>query len=298
MKILVVGIVRSRQVKRLKEEARKRNHKLDACLVSDITILCEENRFIPKVKNKSLENYDLIYLLTLGIRRWVWYAACEYLSKKGVVIVNKAVVDPAFNFNINVAKEYLLEAENDLPYPKSLIFLSSNYTDSVVKNFDFPLILKSGEGRQGKSVFKIKNNNELAAKIKKLHKTKSTIVAREFIPNEGDLRIFTVGYKAVAAMRRIPVKGDFRSNISRGGKGYAFDLSIYPDIKLLAEKAAYVNRIEIAGVDIIINKENGKPYILEVNPGPQFAGIEKCTGVNVGEKIIIYFESLLKRFND
>jgi glutathione synthase/RimK-type ligase-like ATP-grasp enzyme len=29
---------------------------------------------------------------------------------------------------------------------------------------------------------------------------------------------------------------------------------------------------------------------LEINPSPQFEGFEKYTGVNVGEKIIEYFE--------
>ncbi|BCX15035.1 MAG: hypothetical protein KatS3mg088_718 [Patescibacteria group bacterium] len=60
-------------------------------------------------------------------------------------------------------------------------------------------------------------------------------------------------------MKRMPTReGEFRSNISQGGKGESFDLEKYPEIKDLAEKAAKVTRTEIAGVDIIINKSTGK----------------------------------------
>lgn len=292
MKILIVGVVKNNQLERLREEAIKKGHKLDACLVTDITILADEGKFIPKLRGKELSDYNLIYLLTLGTRRWVWYAACEYLKNKGVVIVNGAVVDPEFNFNINVAKEYFLEAKYSIPFPKSVVFLSSKSVPDVKKYLRFPMILKSGEGRQGKSVFKIQDEDELIRKTQEFEKEKLTCVAREFIPNDGDIRVFTVGYKAIAAMRRIPKRGDFKSNISQGGKGEKFELDEFPEIRKLAEKASEINRVEIAGVDVIINKETGKPYILEVNPGPQFTGLEKYTGVNAALEIIKYFENL------
>lgn len=292
MKILVAGIVNNPQVKRLKKEAEKRGHALDSCYVSDLVILCREGKYEPNIKDKSLTEYDLIYLWTLGARRWVWYAACEHLSKYGVRIVNSAVVDPEFNFNINVAKEYLLNTQHDIPYPQSMVILSSKSVGSVKQNFDFPLILKTGEGRQGKSVYKINDNDELTQRIKELEKDKLTYVVREFIPNGGDIRVFTVGYKAIGAMRRIPKEGDFKSNISQGGRGEKFDLEKYSDIKILAEKAAEVNRVEIAGVDIITHAKTGKHYVLEVNPGPQFLGLEKYTGINASRKIIEYFEKL------
>ena len=292
MKILIVGVVKNPQVERLREEAVKKGHTLDACYVSEIVILAKEGSFIPKLRHKELKEYDLIYLLTLGVKRWVWYSACEHLAKKGVIIVNSAVVDPAFNFNINVAKEYLLSAVSEIPFPRSMVVLSSKSAGIIKENFEFPFILKSGEGRQGKSVFMISDEKDLVRKLQELEKDKLTIVAREFIPNDGDIRVLTVGYKAIGAMKRTPKKGDFKSNISQGGSGGKFDLEDQLEIKLLAEKAAEVNRVEIAGVDVIIHKDTGKAYVLEVNPGPQFAGLEKYSGVNAGEEIIKYFEKL------
>ena len=154
------------------------------------------------------------------------------------------------------------------------------------------MIIKTAEGRQGKGVFKVDSKVELEKAVEELPQESPAFVVREFIPNDGDIRIFTIGYKAIGAMKRTPREGDFRSNISQGGSGEPYELDKYPEIKELAEKVSKITKTEIAGVDIIIHKETGKPYILEVNPGPQFTGLEKYTGVNAAGEIIKYFEKL------
>jgi RimK family alpha-L-glutamate ligase len=187
---------------------------------------------------------------------------------------------------------YLKQYRQKLPFPKSALIFSSKSIDSIIDKFNFPLIVKASVGRQGRGVFKADSKEELVKKVSKLQETKQSVIIREFIPNDGDIRVFCVGYRAIGAMRRIPKEGEFRSNISLGGKGEKFDLEKYPKVKKLAEKAAKVTATEIAGVDIIIHKETGKPYILEVNPGPQFTGLEKYTGTNAALEIIKYFEKL------
>jgi ribosomal protein S6--L-glutamate ligase len=136
------------------------------------------------------------------------------------------------------------------------------------------------------------SKDEIEKIIKENKEISPSFIIREFIPNDGDIRVFTVGYLAIGAMKRIPPEGDFRSNISLGGTGENYELEKYPKVKLLAEKAAEITGTEIAGVDIILHKETGNPYILEVNPGPQFTGFEKYTGVNAALEIIKYFEIL------
>jgi glutathione synthase/RimK-type ligase-like ATP-grasp enzyme len=120
-------------------------------------------------------------------------------------------------------------------------------------------------------------------------------VIREYIPNDGDIRVFCVGYSAIGAMKRTPPKGDFRSNISVGGSGTEYDLSKNPKVKEIAEKFSRVMELEIAGVDVMIHKDIGEPYILEINPGPQFMGLEKYTKTNAALEIIKYFEFLYKK---
>ena len=67
------------------------------------------------------------------------------------------------------------------------------------------------------------------------------------------------------------------------------------EIKNLAERIARICKVEVAGIDIIINKNSGNPYILEVNIGPQFEGLEKYTGVNAAREIIEYFKEEIEK---
>lgn len=295
MRILVVGLVNNPQLLRVVEEGKKRGHEVFGCYVSDLIINASSDNFSVTLKSNvlNLESIDLIYLWSLGKRRWDWYVAAEFLNRKHkTVIVNNKVIDPKYNYYLASSSDYLKQSESNLPYPKSAIIFSVKSVDQVIADFNFPVILKISEGRQGKGVFKIDNIDDLKSKTKELLIESPSVIIREFIPNDGDIRVFTVGYKAIGAMKRTPTKeGEFRSNISQGGIGENYDLSQSPEVKAIAEKLSDLTRTEIAGVDIMINKETGKPYILEINPGPQFTGFEKYTGINAAEEIIKYFET-------
>lgn len=293
MKILIVGLVKSPQLVRLMEEGEKRGHTIEGCYTSELTIESDTYSFTPTLRGKPFD-YDLVYVWTVGKRRWEWYTAAFYLSKqKGIPFINKKIIDPTYNYYLTPAIDYLKQTENDIPYPKSAIVFSHISVESVVNGFQFPLILKTALGRQGKGVFLVKSIDELKNKIRELNDISPSFVIREFIPNDGDIRVFTVGYKVIGAMKRTPTReGEFRSNISQGGEGSEFDLSEREDIVELAEKASKVMQTEIAGVDIMLNSDTGDPYILEVNPGPQFTGLENFTSTNAALEIVKYFEKV------
>lgn len=298
MNILIVGLVKNPQLIRLINEGKKLGHKVIGCYTSDLVIYSDNESFLPTLRGKKMDNFDLIYLWSVGKRRWEWYTASSFLHNKyGTKIINHKVVDPTYNYYLSPASDYLKQTQNKLPYPKSAIIFSEKSLESISSKFEFPLIIKPSDGRQGRGVKLVENKNGLEDEVKELLKTATSVVVREFIPNNGDIRVFTVGYKAIGAMKRIPKKGDFRSNISQGGSGENYDLSSYPDIQNIAEKLSVITYTEIAGVDVIIDKNTGKPYILEINPGPQFTGFEKYTGINVAEEIINYFEKIVAESN-
>ncbi len=296
MKILIVGLVKDVQLLRLQEEGKKRGHKVEGCYAADLVLDCNNDGFDAFLADgRRLKDYDLVYLM-VSSKRWEWYTAAYYLSENfGTLIVNRKTVEPNYKYYLTPAIDYLRQTQNDLPYPASCIVFNKKGAEAIIGKFAYyPVVVKTSSGRQGKGVYLCHNFDEVKGAIEEIHQTGvQAVVIREFIPNDGDLRIFTVGYKAIGAMKRIPTReGEFRSNISQGGRGEKFDLENYPEIKEIAEEAAKVSRTEIAGVDIIINKETGQPYVLEVNPSPQFEGLEKYTGVNAALEIIKYFESL------
>ena len=296
MKILIVGLVNNLQIKRLKEEGNKRGHNIDGCYSRDLSLYSKKGLFEPALTDLDIGSYDLIYLWAMSKRRWEWYTASYFLNKtKQTVIVNSKILDPDYLYFLSPAMDYLKQVEDNLPFPASAVILSKKSVSKVINNFSFPVILKLSGGKQGRSVFLIKTQTDLEEKIDENEHLNQSFVIREYIPNDGDIRVFTVGYRTIGVMKRTPPKGDFRSNISQGGMGAEFNLDNNSEIKILAEKISRVTKTEIAGVDIMIHKETQKPYILEINPGPQFMGLEKYTKTNATLEIIKYFEELVNK---
>lgn len=293
MKLLVVGKVVTDQVKRLDEEARKLGHKTDNCSSYDLIIKTEKGIFLPQVKDLKLEEYDLIYLLTVGKRKWEWYVACDFLKRNyGVEIVEaKFVGDNSSIYHTSTA-ELPKQVELGINFPKTTVIVSPKNLEKVLKDFEYPVIIKNNYQQRGLGVYKAGLFEE-AKEIVAEDKESNSFMIREFIPNEGDIRIFVVGFKAIAAMRRIPPEDDFRSNISRGAKAEPYELNENPEIKTIAERVAKMNSTQIAGVDVMLHKETKVPYILEINRSPQFRGLEKYTDKNIAREIIKYFESLV-----
>lgn len=291
MKLLIAGKSVSDQVDRLTEEGRKLGHKVDNCSVYDLIIKAEKGRFEPQVKGLDIKSYDLIYLLTVRRRRWEWYVACDYLNKKhGIKIVEEKEIDDNIKIYQTATAELHKQVEEGINFPKTTVIVDDDSLEEALSDFEFPVIIKNSYAHRGLGIHKVDSLKEAEDVVGEDKKSKSFLI-REFIPNDGDIRVFTIGFKAIGAMRRIPPKDDFRSNISVGGTAESFDLNRNPQIREIAEKMAKINRTQIAGVDVMIHKETKEPYVLEINRSPQFAGLEKYTGINVASKIIRYFET-------
>ena len=100
---------------------------------------------------------------------------------------------------------------------------------------------------------------------------------------KADIRAFTVGHRAIASMRR--VSSSVAANVSRGGRPEHVELS--DELTALAEDASRATGAEIAGVDMMLDRED-KPYVLEVNAQPDFIGLERVAGVDIAIAISNY----------
>ena len=291
MKILIVGIKNNPQVERLKGEAINRGHELSAVLSSELSLYFKGGNPVFLIGNIDISSLDLIYLWTVEKRRWEWYAASQFLTKKYKIKIVGELMNPS------PIAEFLALWHSHIPIPKTAVICSYKEISKVSKNFSYPVILKAAYIHQGKSVSLVKSKYELVSGIERLKKEFATsiFIVRKVIRSRGDIRVFCLGGKAVAAMKRFPLANEFRANISQGAKGKNLDLQKYPDVKDLAERSAKALDIEIAGVDIIIDEQTKEKYVLEVNSGPQFSGIEKYTNINIAAEIIKYFEILQKK---
>lgn len=156
-----------------------------------------------------------------------------------------------------------------------------------------PHVIKLNESSQGAGVILTEKPSASRSVVEALRGLYANFLVQEFIAEaEGaDLRCFVVGDEVVAAMRRQAPKGDFRSNLHRGGSAEAAEAS--DDECKVAVRAARVLGLGVAGVDLIRSRRG--PLVLEVNSSPGLEGIEAATGVNVAGKIIENLEKADKK---
>ena len=96
--------------------------------------------------------------------------------------------------------------------------------------------------------------------IKKFIKKHEYIICQKYLPkiNKGDKGVFLINGKVVGAISRVPKKGSFLSNMSKGAKPINTQLTnIEKKISKLVAKNLRKENIFLAGIDFIDQKLNG-----------------------------------------
>jgi ribosomal protein S6--L-glutamate ligase len=147
-----------------------------------------------------------------------------------------------------------------------------------------PAVVKLIRGTQGVGVMIAQSLGELEGLLNTFSALDQDIVLQEFVAESRgrDIRALVVGDRVVGAMRRQARKGEFRSNIHRGGRGRPVELE--RAWAQAAVKAAQVIGLEVAGVDMLESKEG--PKVMELNSSPGFEGLERATGLDVAGAIV------------
>ncbi len=154
-----------------------------------------------------------------------------------------------------------------------------------------PVVVKLLEGTQGVGVVLAETRKAAESVINAFRQLDANFLVQEFIAEaEGaDIRAFVVGDEIVAAMRRQGPPGEFRSNLHRGGRAEAIELT--PNQEATALRAARAMGLNVAGVDLIQSSEG--PMVLEVNSSPGLEGIEAASSIDVAGAIIDHIEDNL-----
>ena len=180
-------------------------------------------------------------------------------------------------------------AKSGIPIPKSAFVSTPKHVENVINLVGgAPVVVKLLEGTQGIGVILAETKNSAKSVVEAFLDVEVDILVQEFIKEAGgqDVRAFVVDGQVVGAMKRTGAKGDFRSNLHRGGTAEVVQLSAAE--KKMAIRAAKILGLGIAGVDMLPTA-NGL-IVNEVNSSPGLEGIEGATGVDIAGKIIEYVE--------
>jgi gamma-F420-2:alpha-L-glutamate ligase len=117
---------------------------------------------------------------------------------------------------------------------------------------------------------------------------KKTMIIQEFVDAQPgtDLRVWVIGGKTVVAMKRTGAEGDFRANISQGGTAELFEIT--DEVDYLARETARVLGLQIAGVDLLFDKDGYK--ICEANSSPGFEGMDQYCGQDMAQRIVDFIK--------
>ena len=155
---------------------------------------------------------------------------------------------------------------------------ASNVPRLVDEVGGLPAVVKLLRGTQGVGVMLASTIPELQGILDTFQGLGQEIVLQEFVAESRgrDIRALVVGGRVVGAMRRRAKRGEFRSNLHRGGRGAgrarAGAMSRRPF------RRRRVVGLEVAGVDLLEASEG--PTLLEVNSSPGFEGLERATGLD------------------
>ncbi len=159
--------------------------------------------------------------------------------------------------------------EAGLPTLPSSLSISSEASNKTINKFGFPVVLKLISGFAGKGVMLVKDKKQLASILDTVHLFEEYVSAQVYAKSgNSDIRCYVFGDEVITA-QRTGAKGDWRANMSRGGKVKLIKTT--PQLKKIAVKAARTLKFDICAVDFIKTKKvKGGFAIIEINfqPGP------------------------------
>jgi len=170
--------------------------------------------------------------------------------------------------------------KSGIPVPKTIYKGTNNklLLKKYVEYLDgFPIILKTHGGTGGVGVIKINDFDTLLSMSDYLHSQNCNFQLKQFIPSASCERLCVLGDSVLYSLTRPIKEQDFRNEIAKTGNQFL----IFPkEIQEVAIKAAHSANYNYAGVDLIIDKRNNLPYILEVNCPQNFAIHQKIIQID------------------
>lgn len=279
--------------KRLKQIAIERGHEVDVIKYRDCYASIERSQPMVWYKGEPLVGYDAV------IPR-----IASSMTKYGSMIVRQFEMQGVYTMVSSISivrsrdklRSMQLLARAGVGIPKTVVSRGASDSDDLIEHLGgAPVIVKLARGTHGNGVVLAETKKAAKSVLQAFYvmdQDGTNILLQEFVKESAgmDIRVFVVGGKVVASMKRQSLDDDFRSNLHQGGAGEKIKLT--DEERKVAIKAARSMGLNLCGVDLM--RSDRGPLVLEVNSSPGF-GIEEVTGRDVATPIIEYIERNAKR---
>jgi len=197
------------------------------------------------------------------------------IAARGTPVVNApAALEAAIDKYLSLARL----AAASLPVPRTIVAQNPAEFTQAWEALGRDCVVKPLFGSRGRDLDRFTTPDDISRWLAVRGGRGVVAYLQEYVRHPGwDARLLIVG-DAGFAMRRHAPEGDWRTNVSRGGRPEAFD----PPRSWLevARRATTTLGAEIAGVDVAAD-DQGRPVILEVNAVPGWRALESVTAADV-----------------
>ncbi len=212
------------------------------------------------------------------------------LESVGVRVYNSA---HAIEICDDKSETHRILAAAGIPQPETLL-APMTYTEVTpavdafletgAQRLGFPLVVKECYGSFGDQVSLAYSMEELRERAYGMQ-SRPFMLQRFMIEAAGeDVRLYVVGGRVVASMRRRSDGNDFRANLRQGGSAVPYTPTA--EEEALALRCSSELGLCFGGIDFL-HTDSGV-MVCEVNSNAHLAGIIACTGVDVADEIVAW----------
>jgi len=273
------------EVMRFKEAAEALDIDLQVLKPSEFDLVVDSKHAWSAIyRGRELNKPDLIIPRCGSETSYFTLAVLRHFERQGVAIANnpeavEAVADKLHTLQVLGAAK--------LPIPKTILGKFPADVDFIERELGFPVVVKKLRGTRGAGVVLCRDRaqfDDLANLLDGVTAATDFLFQQYIEASHGrDVRVLVIDGKVVAAMERKSTDGGFKSNISLGGSGAPF--APPPEMADLAIKVAHELKLDIAGIDILFDKDGYR--ICEANSAPGFQGLERACEIDVPELVFL-----------
>ncbi|MFM7243297.1 MAG: RimK family alpha-L-glutamate ligase [Planctomycetaceae bacterium] len=285
MRVAILGERGGWHIARLGEALERRGHATD--VVSWRSIGAAIGPGLPFVAPPQLATADVVVVRGMpgvgaaGIRLedviFRMDALAEGAARRTPVINPPRALEIAIDKYLSLA----LLARAGVPVPRTIIAPDADAAREAWVTLGGDCVTKPLFGSRGRGIVRVRDAEAAAASG-----AAGTVYLQEFVPNGGwDLRVLVAGDETFA-MRRVAAAGEWRTNVSLGGRPEPVDLPAA--VVDLARRAAACVGAVIAGVDLLPTRDGF--VVLEVNGVPAWRGLQTVTATDLSATVASVIE--------
>lgn len=273
------------EVARFQEAARALDIELLVLKPSNFDLVVDSKHGWSAIyQGRELYKPDLIIPRCGSETSYFTLAVLRHFERQGVAIANSPAAVESVADKLHTLQ---VLAGAKLPIPKTILGKFPADVDLVQRELGFPVVVKKLRGTRGAGVVLCNSRGEFddLANLLDGATAAADFLFQQYIraSHGRDVRVLVIDGRVVAAMERRSTDGGFKSNISLGGSGEPFVPP--PEMAELAVQVARELKLDIAGIDILFDKDGYR--ICEANSAPGFQGLERACNIDVPELVFL-----------